>query len=80
MKLKIWLPFCESDRKPMDIIVKKIASVEEVIGFTLYEYVESGRSPLPSTEIAIYSLMIVEDDGDIDDDLPGTFFPKHSMV
>jgi hypothetical protein len=71
MKLKIWLPFCTSDTKPMEVIVKKTASVEEVIGFVLYEYVEAGRLPLPSTSLNVYSLMIVEDDGAVDEDLPG---------
>jgi hypothetical protein len=71
MKLKIWLPFCESEKSPLEVTVKKSASVEEVIGFVLYEYVEARRSPVPSDDISVYSLMIVEDDGSIDDDLPG---------
>ena len=71
--LKIWLPFSDSHRgTPMTMVVKSDASVEDVIGYALYEYIDQGCAPRPLDNIAAYSLRIVEDDGNIDGDFPGT--------
>ncbi|KAI8925474.1 stress-activated map kinase interacting protein 1-domain-containing protein [Entophlyctis helioformis] len=73
VKLKIYLPFSKDPLKPLFISTKREASVEEVIGFTLFEYVNESRSPmLPEKTWAItnWSLRIAEDDGSIDDDFP----------
>jgi len=45
--------------------------VENVIGYTLYEYTDQGRQPMPMDILSAYSLRIVEDNGIIDDDFPG---------
>jgi hypothetical protein len=72
INIKIWIPFIKQEAiKPMSIIVKRTANVEEVIGYILYQYIEENRTPLPSKSLSVYSLRIVEDDGSIDDDFPG---------
>ncbi|KAH6594252.1 hypothetical protein BASA50_006724 [Batrachochytrium salamandrivorans] len=73
MSLLIFLPFSQEPFKPLCISVKPDASVEEVIGFTLFEYFDVARLPqLPESAwfITNWSLRIVEDDGTIDDDFP----------
>ena len=75
MKLKILLPFSESPQKPMYIAVKSDTTVENVIGYCLFEYVNDKILPnLPPSllNVAFWSIRIVEDDGEIDDDFPGT--------
>ena len=65
---------------PLDIIVKRDASVEEVIGYTLYEYVEDRRQPvIPQAlaDVIYWNMRIVEDDGSIDDDFPGMHLYYH---
>ena len=68
--LKIWLPFSENKKKPMEVVVKRDASVEDVIGYALYQYIDDGRAPEPLPSLEAYSLRIVEDDGIIDNDFP----------
>jgi len=68
--LKIWLPFSENKKKPMEVIVKRDATVGDVIGYALYQYIDDGRTPAPLSSLEAYSLRIVEDDGVIDDDFP----------
>ncbi len=66
-------------KKPMQVVVKRDASVEDVIGYALYQYTDEGRTPPPLEELGAYSLRIVEDDGDIDDDFPGIYFFQTSF-
>jgi len=54
----------------MEVIVKRDASVEDVIGYALYQYIDDGRAPVPLPSLEAYSLRIVEDDGVIDNDFP----------
>jgi len=55
----------------MTITVRPDATVEDVIGYVLYQYTEEGRQPKANDSIVTYSLRIVEDDGEIDNDFPG---------
>ncbi|KAG0367567.1 hypothetical protein BGX24_003172, partial [Mortierella sp. AD032] len=73
VKLKIYLPSSDKPKDPMQVVVKREASVEDVIGYILYQYYNEGRTPLLSDELSTvvqWNLRIVEDDGEIDDDLP----------
>ncbi|ORZ00058.1 stress-activated map kinase interacting protein 1-domain-containing protein [Lobosporangium transversale] len=73
VQLKIYLPNSEKPRDPMQVVVKREATVEDVIGYILYQYYHEGRKPLLSDELSTvvqWNLRIVEDDGEIDDDLP----------
>ncbi|KAF9348444.1 hypothetical protein BGX26_000157 [Mortierella sp. AD094] len=71
--LKIYLPSSDKPKDPMQVVVKREASIEDVIGYILYQYCHEGRTPLLSDELSSvvrWNLRIVEDDGEIDDDLP----------
>lgn len=71
INLRIWLPFSDSHRDtPIAVVVKADATVEDVIGYVLYEYIDMGGVPRPLESLDAYSLRIVEDDGNIDDDFP----------
>ncbi|KAF9904014.1 hypothetical protein EC991_003162 [Linnemannia zychae] len=73
VKLKIYLPNSDKPKDPMQVVVKREATVEDVIGYILYQYYNEGRTPLLSDELSTvvqWNLRIVEDDGEIDDDLP----------
>ncbi|KAK5673100.1 Component of a membrane-bound complex containing the Tor2p kinase [Batrachochytrium dendrobatidis] len=73
MRLQMFLPFSQDPLKPLFVSVKQDASVEEVIGYTLFEYFDAARQPiLPESAwlISNWNLRIVEDDGTIDDDFP----------
>lgn len=72
LALLIHIPYSK-ELKPLAICVRSDASVEEVIGYALYEYVNENRKPpLPEKlkSVSLWNLRIVEDDGDIDDDFP----------
>ncbi|KAJ3078820.1 hypothetical protein HK102_004220, partial [Quaeritorhiza haematococci] len=71
--LKIYLPFSDEPLKPLVVFVKREASVEDVIGYSLYEYFNEGRKPaVPNNlrNVIYWSMRIVEDDGTIDEDFP----------
>ncbi|KAF9919788.1 hypothetical protein FBU30_010534 [Linnemannia zychae] len=73
VKLKIYLPSSDKPKDPMQVVVKREATVEDVIGYILYQYYNEGRTPLLTDELSTvvqWNLRIVEDDGEIDDDLP----------
>lgn len=82
IELKIFFPlnWLQSKQEPLHISVKREATVEEVIGYALYEFVEKKLEPAFIDEIkistsllaiAVWNLRIVEDDGSIDEDFPG---------
>jgi hypothetical protein len=74
VQLKIYLPHSEKPKDPMQVFVKRDATVEDVIGYILYQYCYEGRTPQLSDEqstVVQWNMRIVEDDGEIDDDLPG---------
>jgi hypothetical protein len=67
----MFLPFSSMGR--IEITVKKDANVQEVIGYTLYEYVNrEGNPPIPLSlyDTSLWSIRIAEEDGTIDDDFP----------
>jgi len=72
MELMIYLPFSDEPEKPLQIMVKKTATVEDVIGYSLYEYNEAERKPVITSEMDVpyWNMRIVEDDGEIDEDFP----------
>ncbi|TPX31118.1 hypothetical protein SmJEL517_g05450 [Synchytrium microbalum] len=73
VRIKIYIPFREHHPRPLMIKVKRDATVEDVIGYILYEYInQSITPPLPEKgcDVIMWCLRIVEDDGSIDDDFP----------
>ncbi|KAG0336356.1 hypothetical protein BG000_006664 [Podila horticola] len=73
VQLKIYLPHSDKPKDPMQVVVKREATVEDVIGYILYQYYHEGRTPHFSDDqstVVQWNLRIVEDDGEIDDDLP----------
>ena len=69
----MFLPFCETPEKPLCLSVKEDASVDNVIGYCLFEYINEKLLPKLSKnilDVALWSIRIVEDDGEIDDDFP----------
>ncbi|RKP26811.1 stress-activated map kinase interacting protein 1-domain-containing protein [Syncephalis pseudoplumigaleata] len=72
IQLKIWLPHSDEPSKPMTVCVKKDATVEDVVGFVLYQYIDQKRQPSLDGKLSIvfWNMRIVEDDGEIDEDLP----------
>ncbi|KAF9580917.1 hypothetical protein BGW38_002247, partial [Lunasporangiospora selenospora] len=73
VQLKIYLPASDRPKDPMQVVVRREATVEDVIGYILYQYYNESRVPLLTDEqstVVQWNLRIVEDDGEIDDDLP----------
>lgn len=73
IRLRIFFPHSADHKVPISIAVKREATVEETIGYALYEFVVQKKMPLLTTEMSDvikWSMMIVEDDGSIDDDFP----------
>ncbi|KAI8799398.1 stress-activated map kinase interacting protein 1-domain-containing protein [Cladochytrium replicatum] len=73
IRLKIYLPFSDRPSYPLSISIRNDATVEDVIGFSLFEYINEGRTPrIPKSvcKVALWNMRIVEDDGTIDDDFP----------
>ena len=74
MRLKIYVALEEEPTEPLLISVKRDATVEEVIGYALYEYLNEEREPPVPDElkdVVMWNMRIVEDDGTVDDDFPG---------
>ncbi|KAG9303390.1 hypothetical protein G9A89_013716 [Geosiphon pyriformis] len=73
MKLKIFFPFSSEPLRPLVLTVKREATVEEVIGYALYQYWEEKREPTLDERVCSvvhWNMKIVEDDGEIDEDFP----------
>ncbi|RDB18602.1 Target of rapamycin complex 2 subunit sin1 [Hypsizygus marmoreus] len=81
----VYFPYASQPRgKPMELNVRKDATVEEVIGFALFTYWKEGWLPKldeglsgeddPKWETQVsavgWILRIAEDDGEVDDDFP----------
>jgi hypothetical protein len=66
------LPFAQE--RPLFIQVKGEATVDDVIGYSLFEYVNEKRSPkLPTSMFNVMKWNIrIVDDGEVDDDFPRT--------
>ncbi|KAI9481432.1 MAG: stress-activated map kinase interacting protein 1-domain-containing protein [Benjaminiella poitrasii] len=71
--LCVYLPHSREPDKPMSLVVRPDAITDDVIGFILYSYVEQKRQPEldeAAYDLAEWVLLIAEDDGEIEDDLP----------
>jgi hypothetical protein len=77
IRLKIYFPFSAEPKRPIAISIKRDATVEESIGYSLYQYAEERRMPIlaelkMANKISAWNMRICEDDGTIDEDFPGT--------
>ncbi|KAJ3206184.1 hypothetical protein HDU82_004664 [Entophlyctis luteolus] len=86
IRIKIFIPTSPTPSEPLLIILKRDATVEELIGYTLYEYFNKlsttssttpdGQSaedtylPEDKRDVCCWNLRLVEDDGTIDEDFP----------
>ncbi|KAI7898040.1 stress-activated map kinase interacting protein 1-domain-containing protein [Cokeromyces recurvatus] len=71
--LCVYLPHSSEPSKPMSLVVRSDAITDDVIGFILYSYVEQKRQPEleeAAYDLAEWVLLIAEEDGEIEDDLP----------
>ncbi|KAJ7583242.1 stress-activated map kinase interacting protein 1-domain-containing protein [Mycena floridula] len=66
--IMVYVPHATKPRgKPLQLNIRTEATIEEVVGFTLFKYWEEGW--LPRLDEG-WVLMIAEDDGEVDDDFP----------
>jgi hypothetical protein len=80
MTATVFFPFArEPMGKPMALVVRKDATVEEVLGFALWSYWEEGWLPrldedpnVPEEKLSAvgWVLKIAEEDGEVDEDFP----------
>lgn len=72
MKMEVLLPFCLED-KSIYICILSDATVDDMIGYCLSEYMDSEREPaIPPSLQNINSWQIrIADEGEIDEDFPG---------
>lgn len=73
IKLCVYLPHSSNPSTPVTLIVRPDAITDDVIGYILYDYVEQKRKPeldIAEYDLAEWVLLIAEDDGEIEDDLP----------
>ncbi|CEP18939.1 hypothetical protein [Parasitella parasitica] len=73
IKLCVYLPTSNQPCKPVSLVVRPDAITDDVIGYILYDYVEQKREPEldeAAYDLAEWVLLIAEDDGEIEDDLP----------
>ncbi|KAI8876766.1 SIN1-domain-containing protein [Backusella circina FSU 941] len=71
--LCVYLPTSFNPMDPISLVVKPDAIIDDVIGYILYDYVEQKRGPELDAnlyDLAEWVLLIAEDDGEIEDDLP----------
>lgn len=76
IRLKIYFPFSAEPQRPILVSIKRDATVEEAIGYSLFQYVEEKMQPLLDSIVSInrisaWNMRICEDDGAIDEDFPG---------
>jgi hypothetical protein len=73
IKLCVYLPTSNKPYTPVSLVVRPDAITDDVIGYILYDYVEQKREPEldeAAYDLAEWVLLIAEDDGEIEDDLP----------
>jgi hypothetical protein len=87
LELQIYFPFSRDPFKPLRVVVRKDVAVEELIGWSLHQYLEEDRAPGleenhdkgPNRSMdpevwystTGWALRMVEDDGEVDEDFPG---------
>ncbi|OZJ05974.1 hypothetical protein BZG36_01213 [Bifiguratus adelaidae] len=73
LKLCVYFPHSSQPLKPIHVVVKRDAIVEDVIGYILYQYLEYKLDPdLTDEQIDVckWMLKIAEEDGEVEEDLP----------
>ncbi|KAI8344035.1 stress-activated map kinase interacting protein 1-domain-containing protein [Chlamydoabsidia padenii] len=73
MTLCVYLPHSSTPYEPVSLVVRPDAIIDDVIGYILYDYVEQKRGAELDQELydlAQWVLLIAEDDGEIEDELP----------
>lgn len=73
IKLCIYLPTSNKPYTPVSLVVRPDAITDDVIGYILYDYVEQKREPEleeAAYDLAEWVLLMAEDDGEIEDELP----------
>jgi hypothetical protein len=72
LDLELFFPHSEQPSVPLQVTVRKDATVEEVTGHGLFRYWEEGREPRLEDQSGTvnWGLRIVEDDGEVDEDFP----------
>ncbi|CCG81397.1 Putative uncharacterized protein [Taphrina deformans PYCC 5710] len=73
LKLKIYRPTSSEPAKPFVVVIRSAATVLETIGYALLRYIEEKREPRIKPEQKdpnLWTLRIVEDDGELDHDFP----------
>jgi hypothetical protein len=89
LSLSMYFPFSSEPFKPLKVVVRKEVTVEELIGWSLHQYLEEDRSPGLEEDhdtgsnatldpevwytTSGWALRMVEDDGEVDEDFPGEF-------
>ena len=71
--LCVYLPHSDSPYTPISLVVRPDALTDDVIGYILYDYVEKKRKPEldeAAYDLSEWVILIAEDDGEIEDDLP----------
>lgn len=75
IKLKFYFPFSTEPKKPVVIQIRRDATVEQAIGYSLFVYFQEKREPpIVDTKLwhcAAWNMRICEDDGVVDEDFPG---------
>ncbi|KAG5439909.1 hypothetical protein PCANB_000191 [Pneumocystis canis] len=73
LKLKIYRPSGKYPKKPIPVVIKRIATVADAIGFSLYCFIEQKLEPKLTNEQLnpnMWTLRIVEENGELDEDFP----------
>lgn len=66
----IFLSMSKTPLRPITVTVLHQATVADLVGLTLWKYVEQTPKPVKLRAVKNYSVRIAEEDGDIDTDLP----------
>jgi hypothetical protein len=69
----MFVPTSADPETPISIMVRPEATVEQVIGYALFEYIDQGIEPAlgeNAYDVKDWHVRIAEDDGMIDDDFP----------
>lgn len=71
-KLNIFIPTqVEPDKSvPLEVHIKKEATIQELIGLICWRYTQDQRKPQLKPRVDSYCLRISEDNGDVDPDFP----------